>query len=190
MDGRSRRALFCGAAPHLTIRVAGRDRSPRPPLGLYLADGSPIPFYLAERHVSGGGDRMPVSFAVDDQADSTPTVSVRYDEGEDAPHTLRRRGSGSGDGIPLPWTWQSAHAWLRTEAFSDAALARLQARGPAAGESAPDANDAGAETSRDVASDPVWQANHALEYPETPPGSARPPPASPTPHGAACACCP
>jgi hypothetical protein len=202
-------------------------------IGRYLVDDSPIPFHLAVRHVRGGEGRTPVSFAVDDQADSMLTVSVRYEEGEDGQAILRRgnrwagdyycddgwfmvsmdggssrwpnlvrpgghppkRGSlriapgtegaligklvghwfegfqpyapGSGDGIPLPWTWKSAHAWLRTEPFSPATLARLRARQATAGEAqraAPETGaSAGAGVSDVIANDPVWQANHALE---------------------------
>lgn len=199
-------------------------------IGRYLVDDSPIPFHLAVRHVRGGEERTPVSFAVEDQGDSTLTVSVRYEEGEDGQAVLRRgnewagdyycddgwfkvamdgvssrwpdlvrpgghapkRGSlriapgtegaliaklvghwfegfqpyspGSGDGIPLPLTWKSAHAWLRTESFSPAALARLRARRPSSIEAQIAAQEAGVSVSEAIANDPVWQANHALEH--------------------------
>jgi hypothetical protein len=176
----------------------------------------------------GQGDRTPVSFAVVDQADSTVSVTVRYDDGEDAAATLRRGGDwagdyfcddgwfalrldggqsrwdeyarpdghtakrrtlriapapdgaliarldahwfegfqpyapGSGDGIPLPWTWTSAHAWLRTEAFSEAALARLRARGP--GARLADATSEAGEA-EEAAEAPVSRENEALENP-------------------------
>lgn len=77
---------------------------------------------------------------------------------------------GSGDGIPLPWTWTSAHAWLRTEAYSEAALARQRARGPGTIEARIAAEEAGVtEADR---RDPVWRENDARENP--PPDAGAP----------------
>jgi hypothetical protein len=64
---------------------------------------------------------------------------------------------GSGDGIPLPWTWKRAHVWLRTEPFSEAALARLSAREAGTAEE-PATTDGWQQ-------DPVYLANQALENP-------------------------
>lgn len=65
---------------------------------------------------------------------------------------------GSGDGIPLPWTIRRAHAWSRTEAFSDAALTRQRQLGSPT-EQARRTALARAQL------DPVYLENEALENP-------------------------
>jgi hypothetical protein len=218
------------------LRLADGDACPTL-IGRYLVDDGPAAFLLGVRHLPDRVEpRVPVSFAVEAQDDSTLTVSVRDVEGEDSRTTMRRGSEwggsyycedgwlrftldggrsrwdslarpgghvakrrslrlapardgaliarldahwfegiqpyapGSGDGIPIPWTWKRAHAWWRTEPFTEAALARRQAQVRAARSTPPDASSPDAPSLDAVRADPVWQANEALEHPLPAPG--------------------